>query len=190
MLTEMDLESLIYGGLIAIVGAVSGGFISYHFQKRIAKDNEERLLNSFVKSIKTEISMVWDIYEEMGNIVENLPENEGLSFYYPIVDNYFVVYDNNTNLIGALDEECATLIVKTYTIAKGLKDSYICNNYTLQKIDSYKESFQVNQNEYTNQQYRELLKNWQAYGNQIKHSHFKLKEQKEKLIHYIDLNFK
>ena len=109
-----------------LICVIVGFAVGYYFQRRDKKSDEKKQIESFLNSIKTEISSIWErYYEVVGKSIENSNQNEGFASYYPIFDNYFIVYDNNTNLIGKLDKELSQVLVKTYIMAKGLKDSFI-----------------------------------------------------------------
>lgn len=175
------------GALIAIIGSVVGFGISYWRQKADKNSDEKKQTESFLNAIKSEISSIWSrYYATIGESIENLKENEGFGSYYPIFDNYFIVYDNNTNLIGNLDKELSEILVKTYTIAKGLKDSFLCNNKLLNELNRYYDFAQETKIEHYSIQHQTHFTIWQDYGKVVQEMHFKLKESKDILIEKIN----
>lgn len=182
------IPDLFSGALIAIIGAVAGFGISYWRQRIDKKKDEEKQIESFLNAIKSEISILWGHYYEVvgKSIEEELKENDGFGAYYPIFDNYFVVYDNNTNLIGNLDQDLSAILVRTYIAAKGLKDSFIFNNQLLNEMKRYHDLAQESKLIHYSTQYQIYFETWKSYGSDIREMHFKLKEYKEILINNIN----
>ena len=169
------------------LSVILGTWLSYFYQGKITKKDEDKKTKLFLISIKSEISSVWSHYEETaGRLIENLKDNEGFDFYYPIFDNYFVVYDNNTNLIGNLDKDLNEILVKTYILAKSLKDSFICNNHLLNEMKRYHDLAQETGIKHYSIQHQTCRGIWQDYGKGIQEIHFKLKKSKDILIENIN----
>ena len=178
---------IISSGFFVIVGA----WLTYCFQKKFVKDDEKKRTLAFLISIRAEISSVWSrYYEEIGSHVENLQEHTGFGSYYPIFDRYFVVYDNNTNLLGGLTQDLSELIVKTYLLAKGLKDSFLFNNDLLTKTTYYHDLSQETNSEHYKRQHAIYAQMWQEYGIGIKEMHFRLKKDQQDLISLINKQIK
>lgn len=136
--------------IITIAGAVVGGAIAGYYsfkatkeahenQKKISDDNEKNIITSLLQSIHDEIETIFDNYHEnMGAKLESLEDNTPLLFYYPLVSDFFSVYNGNTFLLGRIkDNDLRKSIIKTYTLAKGLVDSYRMNNDLLQKYEHW-----------------------------------------------------
>ncbi|EQB1793098.1 hypothetical protein ACYCW3_005077 [Klebsiella quasipneumoniae] len=175
--------------IITIAGAVVGGAIAGYYsfkatkeahenQKRIADENERNIITSLLQSIHDEIETVFDNYHEnMGVKLESLEENAPLLFYYPLVSDFFSVYNGNTFLLGRIkDNDLRKSIIKTYTLAKGLIDSYRMNNDLLQKYEHWDGVYSETQLQVHKDkaiaQYGALV----AYAKTLKLQHIKLKD--------------
>ena len=170
---------------------IIGACLTYCYQKKISKDDEQKRIFGFLISVKAEISGVWNrYYEEVGSHVENLQDHTGFDSYYPIFDRYFVVYDSNTNLLGELTQDLSELIVETYLLAKGLKDSFLFNNDLLAKTTYYHDLSQESRSEHYKIQHAYYVKMCQNYGVAIKEMHFRLKENQKDLISLINKQLK
>lgn len=72
----------------------------------------------------------------MGARLESLPENNALIWYYPLVSDFFTIYNSNGFLIGKIpSNNLRKQIIKTYTLSKGMADSYRMNNDLVAKFD-------------------------------------------------------
>ena len=121
----------------AIGGAVIGGLLTGYFalrstdksfknQQQHADDNEKKVIRGLLQAIHDEVETIWDRYQEtMGAQLETLKEGEALLFYYPLVSDFFTVYNGNSFLIGRIpNNDLRRQIIKTYTLAKGMVDSF------------------------------------------------------------------
>ncbi len=74
-------------------------------------------------------------------INKTLPQGAFLS-YFSFTQNYFPVYEQNTNLIGLIDDKgLAELIVTTYNAIRILIEYLLINNNILEKYESYSNQF-------------------------------------------------
>ncbi|MCD6262226.1 MAG: hypothetical protein J7J52_04315 [Deltaproteobacteria bacterium] len=184
----MDFNSVTFWS--AIAGAVIGGTItgffailatnrSYQHQKRHAEENEEKLINGLLQAIHDEIETIYERYQEtMGSKLESLKAGEGLAFYYPLVSDFFTVYNGNSFLIGRIpDNDLRKNIITTYTLAKGMVDSFRLNNDLVSKFEFANKVYQETQQDIHKQQaalhYAALVE----YANVLKEGHFKLKNE-------------
>lgn len=143
----MDWNSFwppITGAIGAVIGAVIVGYFtlkatrqSFDNQKVQADDSEKKLIKGVLQAIHDELETIFERYQTtMGGQVENLPDDKGLDFYYPIVSDFFTVYNGNSFLIGRIpDNDLRRGIIKTYTTAKGLVDSFRLNNDLVLKLE-------------------------------------------------------
>lgn len=131
---------------ISVISAVIGGIIAGYFslratnqshanQKEIAENNELQVIKSLLQAIHDELETVFENYQAtMGNRIESLQDGQPLFWYYPLVSDFFNVYNGNTFLIGRIkDHDLRKNIIKTYTLGKGMIDSYRMNNDLVQK---------------------------------------------------------
>lgn len=121
----------------AIIGGCIAGFFSLYAIKQTFKnqqthadENEERLIKALLQAIHDEIETVWNQYQDtMGTDIEALGENKPLNYYYPLISDYFTVYNGNSFLIGRIEnDDLRKQIILTYTLAKGMVDSFRLNN--------------------------------------------------------------
>lgn len=179
----------------ALVGAIVGGLITGFFslkttkqalenQKQQSSDNEKTIINSLLQAIHDEIETVYDRYQEtMGARLESLGENQPLNFYYPLVSDFFSVYNGNTFLIGRIqNNDLRKQIIKTYTLSKGIVDSFRLNNDLVHKFEHanklYEESKQEVHKQHAIAHYNSLI----TYASSLKESHNVLKQEISNLL--------
>ena len=125
---QMDWNALIsalIGGGLSLLGAVGAVLIDRKISRNEEESKERILLRGFINSIKTEITALW----VDNSSLESLKEGEPFLKTVAITQDYFVIYSNNSPLIGRLkSEELRNQIVKTYTAARLLIDAYAYNN--------------------------------------------------------------
>jgi len=130
----------------AITGAVVGGIIAGFFalkstqksfdnQKSQSDESEKKLIKGVLQAIHDELETIFERYQDtMGIRIENLKDHEALAFYYPLVSDFFTVYNGNSFLIGRIpNNDLRKKIIKTYTLAKGIVDSFRLNNDLVSK---------------------------------------------------------
>ena len=91
----------------AITGAIVGGLTTGYFALRATKNahenqlkqvaqNEEKLIKGVLQAIHDEIETVTERYQEtMGAKLRSLKDGEALLLYYPLVRDFFTVYNGN-----------------------------------------------------------------------------------------------
>lgn len=133
-----------------VIGAIVGGLIAGYFsskatkdahanQKSISQENEAQIIRSLMQALHDELETIFDNYQEnMGNRLESLNDGQPLNFYYPLVSDFFAVYNGNTFLLGRIkDNDLRKSIIKTYTLGKGMVDSFRMNNELVQKFEHW-----------------------------------------------------
>ncbi|MCF6766526.1 hypothetical protein L3V82_12180 [Thiotrichales bacterium 19S3-7] len=179
-----------YNFLIPLIGALVGGLFtlvsaSYSFYKLRSHslDIEKRQVENFVKSIRVELNVLFDQYMgSMGTAVENLQQDQKLDLYYPLTQDYFIVYHNNSRLIGSIEDSYVrNQIIRIYTVAKGLVDSFRMNNEILSNYEH--ECILLNRDRDNNESTNSILVAYEdslkAYAISIKQSHSEFKQQLE-----------
>lgn len=103
----------------------------------LQKQNQQKLIKGFLQAIHDEIETLWEIYEaDMGVQLEALHDGNPLLVYYPVMQEYFTVYNTNGFLIGHVeDPDLRKLIIQVYSKARGLIDSYKMNNDMVGKLE-------------------------------------------------------
>lgn len=100
--------------------------------ENIRKHNNKYPLNPYNPEIQNFINKL---------INKTLPQGAFLS-YFSFTQNYFPVYEQNTNLIGLIDDKgLAELIVTTYNVIRSLIEYLLINNNILEKYESYRNQF-------------------------------------------------
>ena len=127
----MSIQLTIF--LTAIIAVAATGFIivvvnirnnnrTFRGQAEIAKEKEDLLIKGLLQALHDEIEIVFGRYQQvLGDKVDALNEDDPLLIYYPIISDFFTVYNGNASLIGRIpDHDLRRKIIKTYTLGKGL----------------------------------------------------------------------
>ena len=185
----------------AIIGAVIGGLIAGYFalratnkshenQQKLSTHNDELAMAGYLQAIHDEIETVFDRYQEsMGARLESLDDREALAYYYPLVSDFFTVYSGNSNLIGRVESnDLRKQIIVTYTLARGLVDSYRMNNDLVSKWEYSEKLFSESQLEVHKDQaiahYASLI----DYAKELKNLHALLKNEVSALLRELRKN--
>jgi len=125
-----SITGAIVGGLITGLFALMAVRHSFDNQRQQSEENEEKIIKVYLQAIYDEIETVFDRYQEtMGAYLDSLQPDQALLMYYPIVSDFFTVYNGNSSLIGRVpDHDLRKQIIKTYTLSKGMVDSFRMNN--------------------------------------------------------------
>lgn len=143
-----------------------------------------------MQAIHDELETVYERYQEtMGARLESLCENEPLNFYYPLVSDFFSVYNGNTFLIGRInDNDLRKQIIKTYTLSKGMADSFRLNNDLVHKFEYtnklYDETKQEVHKQHAIAHYNSLV----SYASTLKQGHVVLKHEITALLRTLRKN--
>ena len=179
----------------ALLGAIVGGTIAGYFalratqkshenQQEQSDKNEEKIISGLLQAIHDEIETVFDHYQEsMGVRLESLDEGHGLAYYYPIFSDFFTVYNGNSFLIGRIpNNDLRKQIIKTYTLSKGMVDSFRMNNDLVSKWEFSEKLYAESQQEVHKNQaiahYAALIN----YAKTLKESHKVLKQEVNNLL--------
>ncbi len=187
----MEWMSLISGVVGAILGGMLAGYFSlkaattsHNNQVELAKDNEEQLVSGLLQAIHDEIETVFERYQNtMGVRLDALEEGEAIAAYYPLSSDFFSVYNGNCFLIGRIkNNELRKQIVKTYTLAKAMVDSFRFNNDLVFKLEIahklHKETQLAVHREHENAHFESLV----DYAKSLKEGHQSFKQEVTKLL--------
>ena len=132
----------------SFIGAILGAFVAGYFslkatqaahenQKKLTEEHDKKLLTGLLQAIHDEIETVFERYQEaMGARLESLRDGEALTNYYPLVSDFFTIYNSNGFLIGKIpSNDLRKQVIKTYTLSKGIVDSYRMNNDLVAKYE-------------------------------------------------------
>ncbi|WP_448142690.1 hypothetical protein [Stenotrophomonas bentonitica] len=124
----------------AIIGAVVGGgfalfgiVVAWLLQLVVTWLAERKQVRAVLQAIIDEISVLESLYmHRIGAAVEMNGGQDILEIYFPILSNYFVVYDTNYGGIGRVQSaEVRKAVVETYAHLKSLADTFGYNNQLL-----------------------------------------------------------
>jgi hypothetical protein len=189
----MPFDWSIFG--TAITGAIIGGlttgsfalistYKAYGNQLKHVKENEEKLIKGLLQAIHDEIETVLEQYQEtIGANLESVQDGQALLMYYPLVSDFFTVYNGNSFLLGRIpNNDLRKQIIKTYTLGKALIDSYRLNNDLNQKLEYWAQLFQESQNEVHKQKAAAVYSSLVDYVKKIKLTHQKIKTESSQLL--------
>lgn len=179
----------------AIIGAIVGGLITGYFalvttkrafknQRALASESESKLIRGLLQAIHDEIETIYDRYQEtMGSRLESLVDGAGLNFYYPVFSDFFTVYNGNSFLIGRIpDNDLRKQIIKTYTLSKGMVDSFRLNNDLVQKFEHSNMVFSETKQQIHQQQATAHYQALVGYAKTLKQQHDVLKKEIQNLL--------
>ncbi|MGD0399973.1 MAG: hypothetical protein ABSC04_13760 [Syntrophobacteraceae bacterium] len=189
----MPFEWSIFG--TAISGALIGGLTTGTFalistqkahrnQLKQVAQNEEKIIKALLQALHDELETVFDRYQEaIGSMLESLKDGEPLLMYYPLVSDFFTVYNGNSFLIGRIsDNDLRKQIIKTYTLAKGMADSLRMNNDLNQKYEYWHQIFQESQSEVHKQKVIAHFGVLIEYAKKLKIGHQQVKTEAAQLL--------
>ena len=139
---DIDFTTILASCIAAIIGAVIGGryvkqgvFIADQKARKAEVERGRQEIENLRKALLVEIEALITSYQEnAGAALESFPDGKPITFIYPTHQRYFVIFEENAHLIGKIpDDHERGLIVKAYTQAKGLMDSYQLNNTMTEK---------------------------------------------------------
>ena len=193
----MDWSS--FGSAIsgAVIGGVIAGFFvlratqkSFDNQRIHSDENEEKLIAGVLQSIHDEIDTVFERYQEtMGAKIESLERGQALLYYYPLVSDFFTIYNGNSFLIGRIqNNDLRRQIIRTYTLAKGIVDSYRMNNDLVSKWEFSDNLFAESKNEVHKQQTIAHFQGLVSYAVILKQAHTQLKFEVNNLLRELRKN--
>lgn len=190
LLQSKEFVAAIVGGLIAGFFSLFATKMAFNNQKAQSQDNERAIISSLLQAIHDELETVQDRYQEtMGSRLESLADNEPLNFYYPLVSDFFSVYNGNTFLIGRIsNNDLRKQIIKTYTLSKGMVDSFRLNNDLVHKFEYanklYDETKQEVHKQHAIAHYKSLI----SYATTLKQGHNVLKNEISDLLRTLRKN--
>lgn len=182
------LLSGLAGGVVGGLCSVGAVIVQSRLNRKSQVDAEDRVVQGYLQAIRNEASTLWARYDEtVGALITALMPRQPFLGIYPVYQDYFTVYTGNAFILGRVkDDELRALIVKTYTIARGMTDSFRLNNELNQKFENATLMFRQTQmpafQEYANA-YRQALSN---YATMLKGRHGELKDHVERLLRAID----
>jgi len=180
---------------IALVGALVGGgcaiygvYVTHENNLKEHEIKEENEVRNFLKAIHSEILTIWERYSNTYKVeVDGIRDGQWLNYIYPIKQDYFTVYNNNTHLLGKIqNNDLRKRIVVAYTQAKGLIDSLVSNNESLEEYNMASWEYQREQSSISEAHMYALKHVLLNYAPKIKEQSIELEKNIRDLIKDID----
>ena len=194
--------------LAALLGAVVGGiltglasWLTIRWQLKVESELREKekveRISALVSALYHELDSVWKLYmQSTGQEIEKVPpvgQPQAFLTRYPIISDYFPVYQANAGDIGLIpDASLRNKLVEAYTLAKSLIDSYKMNNQLIQEsmaariryYDSVPGGPPSTADAEKQMQHAERVLN--DYGPKLRVLHLKCKEKAEALLKQLE----
>lgn len=178
------ITGAVVGGIVAGYFALRTVTISFNNQRKHDEENEGKLIQGLLQAIHDEIETIYERYQEtIGSKLETLADGDALTSYYPVVSDFFSVYNGNTFLIGRIpNNDLRKQIIMTYTLSKGMVDSFRLNNDLVHKFEHSSKIFDETTQEVHKQHAQAHYQSLVEYAKKLKHSHHVLKQEISNLL--------
>lgn len=120
-----------FGGAIlgAIIGGIAASLGQYLFTKKHTTVLERKTVSNLSKAIYCELTSLWERYMTYaGKTIEDAGESEEAPPLIGMLEtpqNYFIIFESSSNLLGLFEPDVAEKIIKVYINAKALHDELI-----------------------------------------------------------------
>lgn len=131
--------SAIIGGLIAGGFAIWAGILAgnqaHRNNLKLDEIQKRKKIDGVLQAIRCELEISGQIYKQQaGGLLENLKDGQTFDVYFSLKQQYFIVYPNNTDVVGQIEDgDLVKAIVVTYNTANFLIESYLINNWYLDR---------------------------------------------------------
>jgi hypothetical protein len=155
--------------------------------------NAETLLNKDIKENPLLIVSI-ETYNEIAKLISESPRFV-FNYYYPLSQNYFIIYEQNAKLIGGIkDYNLSSLIIECYVLMKGLVDSFGLNNALVSRLENAQLLFNKTHSKEDAKVVLSLIKSLYNYSNQLKSAQKKIKTKmivsENSLLKLLERDFK
>ena len=185
---ELFMQNL-YGFVAAMIGALVGGVFTLRATDKAIREErakevrrEEKEVQNMLDAIGVELGTLWRFHmSRIGAMVENLPPDGALEFYYPLTQDYFTVYNTNAAKIGQVkDAVLREAIVVCYNKCKKIVDGFKYNNelYVDYRNTLVMPAVNSRHEEFVKAKYQALV----DYGQLAKSDHFECKLYVERML--------
>jgi len=157
-----NVPTWVSSSFTALIGAFIGGVFMLRGVDREAKitraEAERESLElqlSVLKGVKGEIFTLINLYNKrMKNHIDNITSAEMLFISFPIGDDNFTFYEKNANIVAKLNDDSRDSIIKIYTYARSLIQSFKGNNQLI--VEYEKILFDMTDNNKDHETYRKM----------------------------------
>jgi hypothetical protein len=183
-----ELFSGIFGAIIGGTCSVVAVVIQSRATQAGQVATEARYIEGFLDSILEEVETVWRVYQDrVGHRVEGLGPNDGLFYVFPVFSDFFSVYHGTTFAISRVNDiELRRAIVRTYTLSKGLLDSYRLNNLFMENL-SRLQALQADNDPLVARSIQQTAQQIQGYGPSLKEIHMEVKKSVDDVVNRLRL---
>lgn len=136
-----ELASSIIGALIGGGLAALAAYWSVRATQRgeaVARaKSEQETVRALLCAFREELTAIFQRYNDTAAPdLEALAQNQPFLYVYPVVNDFFTIYNSNARFIGRIpDDRVRAQVVKTYVLAKGQVDSFRMNNVLVDKFE-------------------------------------------------------
>jgi hypothetical protein len=192
--TKGAVMAEVMSAAIGFIGAVLGGGMSliaarqqWNYTRQDQQRNEKKLVKGYLFAIRDEVTTLWNRYQEtVGKELDKTAQHAPFIIYYPVLQDYFTVYNGNSFLLGRVkDDSLRNAIVRTYTLSKGLVDSYRMNNEFVAKLELANNMFAATKEAVYQQQAASYVEQLKMYGDTLRHSHLIVKAEIDRLQEHL-----
>lgn len=128
---------------VGFVGVLIGTFLAFLFNFHIINMGRKKEIDSLIKAMFHKLKMFRKITErEFKDLLFNPNSETYLNLTYCIEEDYFTVYQSNSNVLGSVDDKLATKLISAYTSAKIFNDVIRVNNVLLEDLCSLNSEFE------------------------------------------------
>ena len=125
----------IIGGLIGGGFAFWGGWRAYKYNLKHSEIQKQKKIDGVLQSIRYELEILGQVYKaQAGGLLEKQKDKAGepFSVHFSLTEKYFIVYPNNTDVVGQIDDpDLVKSIIVTYNKANFLIEMFRINNLYL-----------------------------------------------------------
>lgn len=138
----IPLLAALVGGLMATFAQFCATRWNYAHNAKLAQQQKQNRINGLLVAIRNEFEVAGKIFQrKAGQFLEKVPAGQPYMMYASLTAQYFIVYPNNTDMVGQLnDETLCKAIIETYAAADYMTEGLRINNWYL---DQYKEYNQL-----------------------------------------------
>ena len=127
--TWISFGSVVIGGAIAAGASFVATRQSHRYNRVLEQEKQKQQINGILRAIRQEFTIsIRRCQVEVGDRLENVKEGMPFTFYFGMNREAFLVYPNNTSVVGQIDDsDLCVSIVTAYNRADTFLDSLQIN---------------------------------------------------------------
>lgn len=187
-----SVSGAIIGGLITGIFSICAVIFTNKHNMEALATKDAKVLRGLLQALHTEIDCVFEHYKKtVGEYLENTPNENKITFYFPISSDYFTVYNENASMIGRIEKDkLRELLVETYVKAKSLIDSFKMNNELLSKYEQLNAQANRTNSSVDQDGVKQRCHELNSYGDRIRNSHSEMIKCVDELLQLLDTEMK